>query len=210
MLRLNRRFPPVASRLLERGTAVVKSKFLHSSCTHGARPLLGRGGRGQRDRFESFGWNGSPLLTAMRAMSGTPAPGTGSKDKDEKAKPTDGTMVPVSTKASSTSVKLARRPPQSKVAMVVKMGSNIAKGAADIIRNPKKTWSDIKEVIHHYRLGGKLLWGEVKLSSQILQRVVEVSSLWVFFSILLAYYVMWSGTLDSSGVLLPYSIISLA
>lgn len=38
--------------------------------------------------------------------------------------------------------------------------------------NPKATWASIKEEIHHYWLGTKLLWEDVKTASQILQRVV--------------------------------------
>jgi len=43
----------------------------------------------------------------------------------------------------------------------------------DLIKNPKKAWELTKETVNHYWLGTKLLWSEIKLSSQILKRVLQ-------------------------------------
>jgi hypothetical protein len=41
------------------------------------------------------------------------------------------------------------------------------------IMNPRQTWKSIKEEAHHYWVGSKLLWSEIKVTKQILQRVVQ-------------------------------------
>lgn len=45
-------------------------------------------------------------------------------------------------------------------------------GTIDVIKNPKQTWISIKDAISHYWLGSKLLWSEIKLTIQILRRVL--------------------------------------
>lgn len=43
----------------------------------------------------------------------------------------------------------------------------------DMIINPRSTWQSLKDTLHHYWVGSKLLWSEVKLAKQILSRVVQ-------------------------------------
>ena len=50
-------------------------------------------------------------------------------------------------------------------------------GGYDMIRNPTETYQMIKDTIHHYWVGSKLLWTEIKLTSQILGRVARGSSM---------------------------------
>ncbi len=47
------------------------------------------------------------------------------------------------------------------------------KVVVDVVKNPKKTWIAIKEEIHHYWIGSKLLWSEMKVATDILKRVIE-------------------------------------
>lgn len=42
----------------------------------------------------------------------------------------------------------------------------------DTISEPKETWKTIKEVAHHYWLGSKLLWSDIKVAKEILSRVL--------------------------------------
>lgn len=42
----------------------------------------------------------------------------------------------------------------------------------DTILHPKETWKWIKEGAHHYWVGSKLLWSEIKITSRILGRVL--------------------------------------
>ena len=71
------------------------------------------------------------------------------------------------------------------------------------------------------RVLGGALFGAQNLTMRHGARLqLRVDSVWVslslrfrcrvYFSLLLASYIMWSAALDSSGVLLPYSIVSLA
>ena len=41
------------------------------------------------------------------------------------------------------------------------------------IMNPRQTWQSIKDEAHHYWVGSKLLWSEIKVTKQILGRVVQ-------------------------------------
>ncbi len=41
------------------------------------------------------------------------------------------------------------------------------------VMNPRQTWQSIKDEAHHYWVGSKLLWSEIKVTKQILQRVVQ-------------------------------------
>ncbi len=41
------------------------------------------------------------------------------------------------------------------------------------VMNPRQTWQNIKDEAHHYWVGSKLLWSEIKVTKQILQRVVQ-------------------------------------
>jgi LETM1 and EF-hand domain-containing protein 1 len=43
----------------------------------------------------------------------------------------------------------------------------------DIIKNPGKTWKAIKDEAHHYWVGTKLLWVEMKMAGQIIQRLLS-------------------------------------
>lgn len=61
----------------------------------------------------------------------------------------------------------------SKAAAVMKAVHSGLLGAKDMIMNPKATWQSIKEVAHHYWMGSKLLWSEMKLTREILGRVVR-------------------------------------
>lgn len=60
---------------------------------------------------------------------------------------------------------------------VVKFLGSAVKGTIDIIINPRKTWNSIKEIAHHYWVGSKLLWSEIKIARQIISRVVQGHSM---------------------------------
>jgi LETM1 and EF-hand domain-containing protein 1 len=47
----------------------------------------------------------------------------------------------------------------------------------DIIKNPQETWDLIKSTAHHYWVGTKLLWEEMKMAAQILRRVLQGSAM---------------------------------
>jgi len=65
--------------------------------------------------------------------------------------------------------------------MVVGMLKTVGAGTVNFIKNPIVTsralWVIIKEEIHHYKIGGKLLWSEIKLASSILRRVLSGHSM---------------------------------
>ena len=50
-------------------------------------------------------------------------------------------------------------------------------GGYDMMKNPAQTYQMVKDTIHHYWIGSKLLWTEIKLTSQILGRVAGGSSM---------------------------------
>lgn len=54
---------------------------------------------------------------------------------------------------------------------------DIAVSTIDMVKNPSKTWHQIKDICHHYWVGTKLLVAEIKLASQILGRVFRGSSM---------------------------------
>eukprot|EP01031_Cornospumella_fuschlensis_P039400 gene39400-47962_t len=62
---------------------------------------------------------------------------------------------------------------KSKLSMVTSVLKSIAVGTKDIVMNPKKTWEAIKHEAHHYWMGTKLLWSEIKITTGILQRVLH-------------------------------------
>lgn len=50
---------------------------------------------------------------------------------------------------------------------------NALSGLIDAVKNPKATWVAIKEGAHHYWLGTKLLWSDIKITWRILSRLVQ-------------------------------------
>lgn len=58
---------------------------------------------------------------------------------------------------------------------VVKVGAvkKAVIAVVDFIVNPKQSWKMIKEEIHHYWMGSKLLWAEMKIAKQILAKVLS-------------------------------------
>ena len=62
---------------------------------------------------------------------------------------------------------------KSKLSMVTGVLKSIAVGTKEIVMNPKKTWEAIKHEAHHYWMGTKLLWSEIKITTGILQRVLH-------------------------------------
>eukprot|EP01039_Chlorochromonas_danica_P019438 gene19438-23533_t len=61
----------------------------------------------------------------------------------------------------------------SKAAVAWKAVKSGLAAAKDMAMNPAATWESIKEVAHHYWVGSKLLWSEMKLTREILGRVVR-------------------------------------
>lgn len=61
----------------------------------------------------------------------------------------------------------------SKAAVAWKAVKSGLAAAKDMAMNPIATWESIKEVAHHYWVGSKLLWSEMKLTREILGRVVR-------------------------------------
>ena len=57
----------------------------------------------------------------------------------------------------------------SKAASTLK---SIAITTVNVIRNPRRTWNHIKAEANHYYVGSKLLWVEIKLATQIINRVL--------------------------------------
>jgi len=47
------------------------------------------------------------------------------------------------------------------------------KSIREIAANPKQTWQHIKDEAHHYWIGSKLLWSEMKITAQILKRTTH-------------------------------------
>lgn len=45
------------------------------------------------------------------------------------------------------------------------------------VKNPMSVWVSIKDVAHHYWVGTKLLWSEIKLATAILKRLVQGSAM---------------------------------
>ena len=54
---------------------------------------------------------------------------------------------------------------------------SIAVSTADMVKNPGATWQLVKDTAHHYWMGTKLLWTEIKMARQILGRVLQGSSM---------------------------------
>jgi LETM1 and EF-hand domain-containing protein 1 len=47
------------------------------------------------------------------------------------------------------------------------------KSTKEVVLNPRATWEWIKEGAHHYWVGSKLLWSEIKITWRILGRVLK-------------------------------------
>lgn len=63
---------------------------------------------------------------------------------------------------------------KSKIFSTVKSVSN---SVIDAVKNPKQTWISIKEICLHYWVGSKLLWSEIKITSNLLTRVAQGHSM---------------------------------
>jgi LETM1 and EF-hand domain-containing protein 1, mitochondrial len=61
----------------------------------------------------------------------------------------------------------------SKSQAVMKVITSIIKSTRDMIANPRATWEFIKHEANHYWVGTKLLWSEMKLTGQILGRILQ-------------------------------------
>lgn len=61
----------------------------------------------------------------------------------------------------------------SKVVVVVNGLKSAWESIKHMALNPKQTWQLIKDEAHHYWVGSKLLWSEIKITRQILGRVVK-------------------------------------
>jgi hypothetical protein len=61
----------------------------------------------------------------------------------------------------------------SKQQMIVNGVKTLAVTVKGWVMNPKQTWHSIKEEAHHYWMGTKLLWSEIQMTTQILERVVQ-------------------------------------
>lgn len=62
--------------------------------------------------------------------------------------------------------------PVPKESVVVSTVRGIVVSTKEAVMNPRATWQHIKKEIHHYWVGSKLLWSEIKITWQILQRVL--------------------------------------
>jgi len=58
------------------------------------------------------------------------------------------------------------------VASISKQLKGVLNTTIDIIVNPYQTWKLIKETVEHYWVGSKLLWSEIKIAKDILNRVL--------------------------------------
>ena len=57
------------------------------------------------------------------------------------------------------------------------VSKSVAVATSDMVKNPRKTWQLVKDTCHHYWMGSKLLWTEIKMATQILSRVLQGSSM---------------------------------
>jgi LETM1 and EF-hand domain-containing protein 1 len=57
------------------------------------------------------------------------------------------------------------------------MSKKAADYVIDIVKNPAATWAAIKHEAHHYWVGSKLLWSEIKLTSLIIKRLLNGHSM---------------------------------
>ncbi len=60
-----------------------------------------------------------------------------------------------------------------KLNIVVNGLKAVAQGTKDIVMNPRATWHAIKHEISHYWMGSKLLWSEIKITKNILARLLR-------------------------------------
>lgn len=98
---------------------------------------------------------------------------TASEKKDVKAVTPS---IPTEISPASPNANNSTPTPKPKTS-VVKMLKSAFDGAyetiKDIVMNPRATWASIKEVAHHYWMGSKLLVSEVKVTREILGRVLR-------------------------------------
>jgi LETM1 and EF-hand domain-containing protein 1 len=82
-------------------------------------------------------------------------------------KPEDKTKVTPSTDDKN---KDEKKEEEKKEHAVVAGLKSFGKAVKEIVANPKQTWQHIKDEAHHYWIGSKLLWSEMKITSKILKR----------------------------------------
>ena len=76
----------------------------------------------------------------------------------------------VSPKLESDEANVTKLPFKTKVTN----GLRVAYASTlDVIKNPGRTWKAIKDEAHHYWVGTKLLWVEMKMAGQIIQRLLQ-------------------------------------
>ncbi len=92
-------------------------------------------------------------------------------DKEKKDKGIDGAPNKlVSPKLESDETNVTKLPFKTKVTH----GLRVAYASTvDVIKNPGRTWKAIKDEAHHYWVGTKLLWVEMKMAGQIIQRLLQ-------------------------------------
>lgn len=83
------------------------------------------------------------------------------------------THNPGEDKKQITSNTETKEAPVSKGQMVINGLKVVGVTVKGWIMNPRQTWKSIKEEAHHYWVGSKLLWSEIKVTKQILHRVVQ-------------------------------------
>lgn len=93
---------------------------------------------------------------------------SGSADDGDKKKGL--VSAPSSLDSNPNDSKVAAK---SKLDMVKSVLKSIAVGTKEIVMNPKQTWEAIKHEAHHYWMGSKLLWSEIKITTGILQRLLQ-------------------------------------
>lgn len=103
-------------------------------------------------------WNGVNI--AARAFQSSSRFDQESKD----SKTNDASNKPTPITSSTT--------PVVKENVVISTLKGIVLSTKDAVMNPRATWQHIKKEIHHYWVGSKLLWSEIKITWKILQRVL--------------------------------------
>lgn len=62
---------------------------------------------------------------------------------------------------------------ESKSNTLLSTVKGVAHSTIEMLRNPRKTWIAVKDEIHHYYLGSKLLWKEMNITMKILRRILS-------------------------------------
>eukprot|EP01038_Epipyxis_sp_PR26KG_P006148 gene6148-8475_t len=65
------------------------------------------------------------------------------------------------------------RKPETLYKQSITAVKHVVDSTLDMIFNPRATWKMVVEVMHHYWLGSKLLWSEVKVARHILGRIAK-------------------------------------